>query len=147
MSTIREDLNESLKLALKAGDKIKVTVVRSILAAVQNADKATKELINDDKIVETIAKLSKNLKEAAAEMQDGHKVKESYLNEIDILEQFLPDSVEEQELIAKVDDVINELADQSKKAMGIVIKNVRSFFHGRLVDAKKLSDIVKDKLK
>jgi 4-hydroxy-tetrahydrodipicolinate synthase len=73
MSNIRDDLRESLAAALKAGDKMKVTVVRSILAAVQNIDKAAKKTIDDIQVVETIAKLASypqviGIKEASGDM-------------------------------------------------------------------------------
>ncbi|MGB3082700.1 MAG: GatB/YqeY domain-containing protein [Candidatus Omnitrophota bacterium] len=142
------ELSETLKEALKAGDKTKISTVRLVLSEIKNRKIAEKaDELEDEKIVAIIQKMAHQRKESIDQFKKGDRQdlvkKES--EELAILEEYLPEQISEEDLEKIVSESIVQTGATSMKDMGAVMKDVMSRVQGQ-ADGKVISEIVKRKL-
>lgn len=133
--TSKQSLREDMTAAMRAHDKVRTTTVRSVMAAVTNAEVAgmeAKELTDDD-VQQVIAKEAKKRREAA-EAYDGAgraELAEAERAELAVLEEYLPKQLSDDELCALVADAVSETGAQGMSGMGQVMKAVQPKVAGR----------------
>ena len=149
---LRARLNEDLKLALKAKDKIAVSTLRLILAALKDRDiaarsKGNSEGVAEDEILELLQKMVRQRRESieAYEKAGRSELAEREAGEIEVIKRFLPKPLEDSEVKTAVDQAIEELEASSIKDMGKVIGSLKQRYPGRM-DFAKASQIVKQRL-
>ena len=148
---LRERFSDTLKTAMKAGDKGRVSTVRLIQAALKDKDIEArglgKEPLTDEEILAVLQKMVKQRQESIAiyeannrpELADGEKA------EVAIIAEFMPQQLSEDEMRAAVQAAIAETGAASVKDMGKVIAKLRADHAGRM-DFGKASGLVKDAL-
>ena len=150
-SMLREKINEVLRTAMKAKDETKVSTLRLINAAIKDRDiadrtkdGADKNGIDDDGIMQLLQSMIKQRRDSIEAYVRGNRpelaARES--EEIEIIEQFLPEQLSDDQINAAVMSVIEELKAESLKEMGSVMARLREEYTGRL-DFGKASAIVK----
>ena len=141
---LKEKLMEDLKEAMKEKEIIKKNVVQMIRAAILQVEKDKQIELNDDQILEIIAKEAKKRKEALAEYEKSGR--EDLINqikeEIEIISKYLPKQMEKEEIEKVVEDIIKEIGATSIKDMGKVMKIAKERI-GTRADGKDISDAVK----
>ena len=148
---LREKINEVLRTAMKAKDETKVSTLRLINAAIKDRDiadrtkdGADKNGIDDDGIMQLLQSMIKQRRDSIEAYVRGNRpelaARES--EEIEIIEQFLPEQLSDDQINAAVMSVIEELKAESLKEMGSVMARLREEYTGRL-DFGKASAIVK----
>ena len=149
---MRSRLSEAVKEAMKAKNQCKVSTLRLILAALKDRDIAIRgqgdtEYISDDQILEMLIKMVRQRRESIKMYQQGGRVDlaERELEEIDIIEGFLPRQLTEQEIATAAADVIDGLGAKGLKDMGRIMSTMKQRYPGRL-DSGKASTIVKSLL-
>ncbi|KAJ53860.1 hypothetical protein BD780_002790 [Clostridium tetanomorphum] len=144
---LKETLQEDWKQALKAGDKFKANVVSMARAAVLMLEKTDGRKLDDEEIIEVLAKEVKQRREAILEFEKGNRqdLVEKTQAEIEILLSYLPQQLTEEEIIEFVRQAINEVGANSMKDMGKVMSIVVPKLKGR-ADGKLVSQIVKQSL-
>jgi hypothetical protein len=149
---LRQDLNESLKEAMKAKDGCATSTIRLILAAIKDRDIAARtqsagEKISDEQILEVLQKMVRQRKESIEMYAKGGRqdLVDRESHEIEVVEGFLPKSLSEAESQQAVAAVIGDLGASSIKEMGRVMGELKRRYAGRM-DFSKASTLVKDTL-
>ena len=142
--SIKEKLNEDLKKALKEGKKERLSVIRMAKAAIINEEKDRMHELNDDEVIEVISREVKKRKDAKEEYERlGRSDKADELQrEIEILQEYLPLQLTEEELEEIVKKTISEIGAKDLKDLGMVMKAVLPQVKGR-ADGKAVNAIVK----
>lgn len=145
---LEKKIAENLKEALKAGDKVKVSVLRMLISSINNKKiEARVKEMDDDNVLGAIQKTVKQHKESIEKFKEGGRedlvVKESA--EMAILEEYLPEPVSAEELAKIVAESIAATGAASPADMGKVMNDVMSKVKGR-ADGKLIGGMVKEKL-
>lgn len=125
-------LNDEIKVAMKAKDKDRLSVIRMVKSKVMTADPRGE--FSDEEVLKLIASYGKSLKDSIKQFQELSKSEEveACQRELAIVEEFLPKSLSEAETKALVEQLVKEVDAQSRKDMGKVMKAV--FGSGKTVD-------------
>ena len=149
---MQERFTEALKEAVKSQDKVRVSTLRLITAAVKDRDIAARSAdsgdgVTDEQILEILAKMVKQRQEASATYEEAGRLElaEQERAEIIIIEEFLPQQLSEEEIGAAVAAAIAELNADSLKDMGKVMGCLKGKYAGQM-DFGKASALVKEKL-
>ena len=140
-------LQEEMKAAMKSGDKDKLSTLRMLISEIKKVQIDSKKELTDEEVISILQKYIKQRKEACTQYeQAGRKdLAEKELKEIEIVQQFLPPPLSEEELIKIVEETIQEVGASSIKDMGKVVKAVMDKVKGR-AEGSLISKIVKEKL-
>ena len=145
--SLKEQLNEAMKQAMKARDDLRLSAVRMVRSTVKNREIELKHELDDQGVIEVISTMVKQRRESIRLYQDGNRqdLVDKEEAEIAILFQFLPAQMNRDEIVELVSHTIRETGAQGIKDMGKVMKLLTSLTTGR-VDGKIVSDIVKQQL-
>jgi uncharacterized protein YqeY len=150
IDVLREKINEAVKTAMKSQDKARVSTLRLVNAAIQNAEieseRAGKSLADDD-LLGIRQKMIKQRQESVEiydkagpkELADGERA------EIEVIKGFMPQQMSEAEAKAAIAQVISEVGAQGIKDMGKVMAALKLGYAGKM-DFGKASGLVKSLL-
>jgi len=146
MSLIAE-IKEQLADAMREGDTARRDALRLILSSLQGAQKELQRELHEDEELQVLQRERKKRVEAAdafrAAGRDEQAEKEEA--EVDVLEEFMPDPLSEEEVEEIVDDVIAEVGATSMRDIGRVMADVMPQVAGR-ADGSAVSQLVREKL-
>ena len=150
--SLRAQLTDAMKEAMKAKDAKRLATVRLMLAALKDRDIAarsetSRELLGDDEILTLLAKMIKQREESAAAYDSGNRpeLATGEREEITIIRSFMPAQMDEAAMKEAVQKVIAETAAASIKDMGKVMAVLKERFAGQM-DFSKASAATKDTL-
>jgi uncharacterized protein YqeY len=145
--SLKERLNEDWKVAMKNKDKFKSLVISMARAAVLQSEKTDGIVLDDDQIIDVLSREVKQRREAMVEFEKGNRpdLVEQSQKEIDILLDYLPQQLTEEEIHEIVREAVIQVGANSIKDMGKVMAFVQSQVKGR-ADGKIVSQIVKEQL-
>jgi|SRR6266571_5127937 len=147
MMTLRERLNEEMKVAMKAKDDLKLSVIRMVRSSVKNREIDLKRELDDQGITEIIAGVVKQRKESIRMFKEAGRqdlvAKEE--KELALLLEFLPKQLDRGEIEALVAKAIAECGAQGAGDLGKVMKVLKPLVAG-VADGKLVNDIVREKL-
>jgi uncharacterized protein YqeY len=145
--SLKERLQEDWKQALKAKDKFKTSAISMAKAAVLLVEKTNGTKLDDEEVIEVLAKEVKSRREALIDFQKGNRqdLVDDTNAEIEILLQYLPQQLSESEISEIVRQAIDEVGANSMKDMGKVMAVLSQRTKGR-ADGKLVSQIVKQHL-
>lgn len=131
--TIKNQLNDSMKDAMKSGDEVRKRTVRMVLAAVKQAEVDKRTELDDMAVMNLIQKEMKNRRESMEEAKKANRADlvEANEAEIKVLEIFLPKAMPTEELRALVQAAIDETGASTPAEMGKVMKAVMPKVAGR----------------
>ena len=148
---MREKINEALKQAMKDHDKRRTGTLRLINAAIKDRDIAArskgKDGVSDDEILEILARMIKQRRDSITAFVDGGRpeLAKSEQEEIDIVSEFLPEQMEEDEIREVCRKVIDELGAGGLKDMGRTMGALKERYAGQM-DFSLASRIVREML-
>lgn len=141
---LKEKLLEDLKESMKEKNLIRKNTIQMIRAAILQVEKDKAIELNDEQIIEIIAKESKKRKDAASDFEKSGR--EDLINqnkeELSILAEYLPKQLSEEEVEEIVKEIITETGASSIKDMGMVMKTSKEKI-GAAADGKLISEVVK----
>ncbi len=141
---LKEKLLEDLKESMKEKNLIRKNTIQMIRAAILQVEKDKAIELNDEQIIEIIAKESKKRKDAAADFEKSGR--EDLINqnkeELSILAEYLPKQLTEEEVQKIVKEIVAETGASSIKDMGMVMKVSKEKI-GAAADGKLISEVVK----
>ncbi len=145
LETVRADLRE----AMKAKDRLVVATLRSVVAAVQEAEvagSAAREL-DDAEVEKVISAQAKRRVEAADAFDQGGRADRAAAEreELAVLERYLPERLSDDDLAALVDRVLAEGGFTAMSDMGPAMKAVNAEVAGR-AEGRTVADLVKGRL-
>jgi len=145
--TLKERLQEDWKIALKSKEKLKAETVSMARAAVLFAEKTNGIKLDDEQIVEILAKEVKQRREAMLEFERGKRqdLVDKTKAEIEVLLNYLPQQLSENEISEIVRQAVDEVGANSIKDMKKIMAVVNPKTKGR-ADGKIVSQLVKDYL-
>ena len=145
LGQIRADLTA----AMKAKDKLAVSTLRSVVAAVQEAEVAgaTATTLDDQQIQKVIAAQAKRRVEAAEAFEQGDRAEKAADEraELLVLEQYLPQQLSENALVEIVERELAEGGYATMADMGQAMKAVNAEVAGR-AEGRVIADLVKSRL-
>jgi uncharacterized protein YqeY len=140
-------IESDMKAALRGGDKLRLSVLRMLLAAIQHREIYERRDLDKAEVLQVVDNQIKQRCEAAALFADAGRVdlEQQENSEAEILQAYLPEPLSESERTALVDDVINATGAASMKDMGKVMTEVRTKAQRR-ADIAAVSALVKARL-
>jgi len=131
--SIKTQLNESMKDAMKSGDEVRKRTVRMALAAVKQVEVDKHVELDDTAVMNLLQKEIKNRRESLEEARKANRADLIDANqaEIDVLQAFLPKAMPAEELRTLVQTAITETGAASPSDMGKVMKVVMAKVAGR----------------
>lgn len=148
----RTRLSDSLKDAMKAKDQSAVSTLRLILAALKDRDIAARtkgkaDGIADDEILDLLQKMVRQRQDSIEMYEKGGRqdLVDKEAAEIEVIERFLPKQLNEDEIRAAVNEVIDGLEASSIKDMGRVMGELKQRYTGRM-DFGRAGAMVKERL-
>ena len=134
-------------VAMKSGDKLKTNILRTLLSTLKEKQIEKKEDINEDEYLSIIKRLVKQLKESADAYQKAGRSElyEKEVSELDILKEYLPEILSEQQTLDLVKEVISQTSANSLSDMGKVMSLIMQKSNGK-VDGKIANRLVKELL-
>ena len=144
---MKERLQKDLIEAMKSKDKMKIDVIKLVKATIQNEEINLKRELNDDEVLSIITKQVKMRKDALVDFEKASRedLINKYNMEIDILNEYLPKSLTEEEAIKIIDDAFKLVNPTSVSDMGKIMKEVSPKLKNRF-DMSRASTIIKEKL-
>ena len=144
---LKEQLLQDFKEAMKAKEELKKNTVMMVRAAILQIEKDTQKEVDDNQIIEIIAKEVKKRKESLEDYEkSGREDLIAQINgEIAILKSYLPEELSMEELKKIIEECIQESGATSMKDMGTVMKLAKEKTAGR-ADNKTINEIVKSML-
>ncbi|HEY0352074.1 MAG TPA: GatB/YqeY domain-containing protein [Enterovirga sp.] len=148
---LRDRFSDTLKTAMKAGEKPRVSTIRLIQAALKDKDIEARGLgknpLSDDDILALLQKMTKQRQESISiyEANGRPELAAGERAEVAIISEFLPQQLGEDEMRAAIKAAVAETGATSVKDMGKVIGKLRADYAGRM-DFGKASGMVKEAL-
>lgn len=144
---LEQQIQNDLKAAMLAKDKVALASIRGIKAAIllaKTAEGGQKETLEDAELVKIIQKLVKQRKESAAiyTQQNRPELAENELAEVAVMEKYLPKALSEEEVETAVKEIIAQVGASSMADMGKVMGAATKQLAGQ-ADGRIISGIVK----
>ncbi|HIF66902.1 MAG TPA: GatB/YqeY domain-containing protein [Acidimicrobiia bacterium] len=144
-----EDIRADLTEAMKAKDKLTVSTLRLVVAAVQEAEVAgaSSTTLDDEQVQKVIAAQAKRRVEAAEAFEQGDRAEKAADEraELAVLKRYLPEQMDESALVEIVERVLAEGGHSTMADMGQVMKAVNEQVAGR-AEGRIVADLVKSRL-
>ena len=133
MSELKKKIQDAVVSSMKAGDKERLAVVRLISSAMKQVEVDERIELDDSRVIAILDKMVKQRRESISQFKtagrDDLVEKESY--EIDVIQEFLPQALSEEEVDNIVKQAIEQTGAESIKDMGKVMGLVRPQIIGR----------------
>ena len=141
------DLKNAQKDAMRAKDKVSLNPIRMTLAAVKQREVDERIELNDNDITVILIKMVKQRKDSASQFEQANRqdLVAVELAEIEVLQKFLPQALDESELSSLIDQAMSATAASGMQDMGKVMAWLKPKVQGR-ADMGQLSGKIKAKL-
>jgi len=142
--TLKEQLNDAMKAAMKARDDLRLSAVRMVRAAIKNREIDTRVELDDQAVIDVISTMAKQRRESIRMYRDGKRLELAEKEELElaVLLEFLPTQLGPEDIDSLVSQVILDLDARGAKDMGRVMKAVTPLTAGK-ADGKAVSDAVR----
>ena len=144
---LREQINESIKSAMKSKDKQRLSTLRLVSSAIKYAEieaERTGKTLSDDDILSLLQKMIKQRQESVDifDKAGRKELADQERGEIEVIKGFLPQQMSEAETGEAICAVIKEIGAQGVKDMGKVMAALKRAYAGKM-DFAKASGLVK----
>jgi uncharacterized protein YqeY len=145
--SLKEQLNDAMKAAMKARDDLRLSAVRMVRSAIKNREIDQKKELDDQAVIDVVSTLVKQRRESIRMYQEGNRpeLADKEEAELNVLLGFLPAQLSPEEIEELVARIIVETNAQGAKDMGRVMKTVTPLTAGK-ADGRTVSDIVRKRL-
>lgn len=141
-----QKISETIKDAMRAGDKVKLESLRYLLGQMQNAqiDKGLNAVLTEDEFLKIVRKIIKNSEEAMEQYKQGNRqdLVDDEMAKTNILRELLPQALPREELKALVEKLHQE---NPTLAMGPLIGLVLKAAGGR-ADGRQVNEVIREVL-
>lgn len=142
---LKEEIQKQLKEAMKSRNEARVRTLRMVISAIKNFEVEKMGDATDEEVVQIIQKEAKKRREAIEEYEKAGRddLARSEREELEILMEYLPKQMSEDEIRSAALEVIREVGASSLKDLGKVMKVLMPRVKGR-ADGKVVNRIVRD---
>ena len=141
---LKEKLLEDLKNSMKDKNVLRKNVIQMVRAGILQIEKDKNVELDDQKILEVIAKECKKRKDSLSDYEKAERqdLVNQIRQEIEILDEYLPKQMTEEELTKIIEEIIKELDATSMKDMGRIMKEAKERI-GFAADGKTINEVIK----
>ena len=145
--TIRPLIEEAVKVSMKNRDKETTSTLRMAISELKKEEIDKRINLEDEQVIQILQRMIKQRKDSYSQFLDAgrNELAEKEQNEINILSDFLPEQLSEEELNLIVTEVIKETAASGPQDMGKVMGSLKQRIQGN-ADMGLVSKIVKENL-
>jgi len=145
--SLKNQITEDMKSAMKAGEKDRLKVVRLIRAAIKQVEIDKRIELDDAAVLAVLDKMVKQRRDSVDQFEKGNREDLAAIEraEIAVLEDYLPEQLSADELAAMVDEVIAATGAEGIRDMGKVMGQIKARAAGR-ADMGAVSTTVKERL-
>ena len=131
--SLKEKLLSNMKEAMKSKDSVKLGTVRGVISAVKIQEIDLKKELSEEEILTIVSREVKKRKEAAVLYEKGNRpeLKDKEIQEMKILQTYLPEQVSEKDLRRRIQEVIAETGAEGMKDFGKIMKTLVPEFKGK----------------
>ena len=146
-ASLKQRISDDMKAAMKGGDKRRLAVIRLILSAIKQIEVDERKELSDDDIVSVLDKMTKQRRESASQYEQAGRndLLEQEIYEIDVLKEFLPAALSDEEISTLIEDAVSSSNASSIKDMGKVMGILKPKLQGR-ADMGEVSAKIKARL-
>ncbi|MFQ3334233.1 MAG: hypothetical protein ACI8XI_000908 [Woeseiaceae bacterium] len=145
---LKQRIREEMKDAMRSGERERLKVIRLIISSVKQVEIDTRQNIDDDsQVLAIINKMVKQRRDSVKQFTAGNRqdLVDIELSEINILENYLPAQLNEQEIELLIDEVLSEIAATDIKDMGKAMAAIKIKINGR-ADMSLVSQNIRSRL-
>ena len=144
---LKQKLTADLKQAMRDGDKLKRDTLRMLMAAINNAEIARRDVLPEADVLGLIAKDVRLHKESIEAFKQGNRpdLVAQEEAELSILQAYLPQQMSREEIVAAVRQVIAEVGAQGPSDKGKVMPRVIAQLKGQ-ADGRDINEVVTELL-
>ena len=145
--SFQEQIQDQIKQSLKDGDRLRLSTLRMLKAAIQQKEIDTRTDLTDSECLSIVEKQVQLRLEAAEQYQQAERKElfDKEMAEAEILRAYLPEKLNLEEVRKIISEIINETGAESLKDMGAVMGKLKQQSDGK-IDMKLASDIVRESL-
>jgi hypothetical protein len=149
--SLKARIDEDIKVAMKAKDKLRLETVRSIKKAILEKEVALRpkgqDSLNQEQEIELLAQQAKQRRDSIEQYQQAARedLADKESQELAIIETYLPKQLSEEELNTVLAEIIASVGATSAKDLGKVMGTAMQQLKGK-ADGKKIQELVKKKL-
>jgi len=147
MSNLKERLTAEMKAAMKAKDKDRLLVIRTMQAAIKQVEIDNQTTLDDAGILAVLDKMLKQRRDSIKQYTDANRPelaeKEAY--EMTVIQEFMPQPLTPEEIEQMVEEAMAETSASSMQDMGKVMGVLKPKMQGR-ADMGEVSKMIKAKL-
>lgn len=142
--SLKEQLKNDLKDAMRAKELVKRDSIRSINTMIKQIEVDERKELNDEDVIKLIQRGIKQREEAATQYKDAGRddLVAVELEQVEIFKNYLPKQLSDEELESGMKEIIAEVGATSMKDMGKVMGNATKKFAG-VADGKRINEMVK----
>lgn len=142
--SLKDQLNEDLKIAMKSGEKVRTETLRSLKSAIKYAEIQAGNELDDSGVLGVVRQQAKQRRDSITEFEKGNRADliEKEAAELAILERYLPAQLPEAEIEAKARAVIAALGVTDAKGTGQVMKQLMAELKGQ-ADGSVINQVVR----
>ena len=131
--TLKDQLTDDMKAAMKGGDKDRLRVIRLVLADIKRVEVDTRKELDDAALLAIVVKAVKQRRDSVEQFTKGGRDDLAALvrAEIDVLETYLPEKLSAGEIDELVDEIVVETGAESIRDMGKVMAAIKSRAAGK----------------
>ncbi len=147
MSLLKERITDDMKIAMRAKNKERLLVIRTILAAIKQIEVDERIELDDERIMHVLDKMLKQRRESIKQFKEAGRddLTEIEEAEVVVIQDFLPQALTEEEINERVEKAISDSGAGSIKDMGKVMGILKPQMLGR-ADMSVVSSVIKAKL-
>lgn len=144
---LKELIVADMQSAMREKDSTRLNAIRLLRAALQRREVDERETLDDEGVLGIIQKMIKQSRDAITQFESGQRndLVEKELSLILVLQQYLPQQLDETAITESVDAAISELGASGLRDMGKVMGQLKAQLQGR-ADMGQVSALVKEKL-
>ena len=145
--TLLTQIQAQVKDAMKAGDKLKLSTLRMLVAAIKQKEIDTRTELSDDEVISIIEKQVQQRLESAEQYKSAGRDElfEKESQEAEILTTYLPEKMSEEEVAEMIEKIMSDMGEVTMKEMGNLMTTLKNQA-GSKIDMKLASQMVRDKI-
>ena len=145
--TLLTQIQVQVKDAMKAGDKLKLSTLRMLVAAIKQKEIDTRTELSDDEVISIIEKQVQQRLESAEQYKAASRDElfEKESQEAEILTAYLPEKMSEEEVAEMIEKIMSDMGEVTMKEMGNIMATLKNQA-GSKIDMKLASQMVRDKI-
>ncbi|MFV2061169.1 MAG: GatB/YqeY domain-containing protein [Gammaproteobacteria bacterium] len=145
--SLKLQITDDVKHAMRAKDKQKLSILRLITAAIKQIEVDERIELDDTQVITVLEKMLKQRKDSISQFEKAGRddLKEIEVYEVSIIQTYMPEQLSEAEISSMIEQAISDTGANSMKDMGKVMGQLKAKLSGR-ADMGKVSQIIKSKL-